>query len=351
MEKKRIILHYDMDCFYASIEIRDNQKLKGKPIIVGGGVVTTASYEARTYGIKSAMSVVEAKRLCPSLIVVPVNKKKYIYESERIHNLIKLLSKKVEFIALDEGYVDITEIAKKYPNIEYIARKFKIGIKKNIGVTCSVGVGFNKLSAKIASEINKPNGIFIFKNRKDFIEYILDKNIKIFPGVGKKFNEELQKNKLIKIRDIYRYSLKYLQIKYGTSRGELLYSYSRGIDNREIEEEKSNHSIGHENTYRILLTSEIEVQREINILFQKVYERMNEENFLCKSIGIKIKYKNFETIAKSKTFNIYTKDKDLLIENMNALLEKVNYDKEIRLVGVYLGILISENKSQLEIKF
>lgn len=211
---ERIIMHYDMDAFYASIEINRNPKLKNKPIVVGENIVTTASYEARKYGIHSAMKVSDAKLLCPKLIVIPVDKTEYIRISNEIHNLIFKITNKVEFIATDEGYIDLTDVINP-ENKKSFAIKFKQRIKELTNLTCSVGISFNKLSAKIASDINKPFGFFIFENEKEFIKYISDKKIRIIPGVGKKFFEILKHDKIFYIKDVFKYSLDYLVKKYG----------------------------------------------------------------------------------------------------------------------------------------
>ena len=174
---ERIIMHYDMDAFYASIEINRNPKLKNKPLVVGENIVITASYEARKFGIHSAMKVSDAKLLCPKLIVIPVDKTEYIRISNEIHNLIFKITNKVEFVATDEGYIDLTDIIRP-ENKKNFAIKFKQRIKELTNLTCSVGIGFNKLSAKIASDINKPFGFFIFENEEEFIKYISDKKIK-----------------------------------------------------------------------------------------------------------------------------------------------------------------------------
>ena len=252
----KLIMHYDMDCFYASIEIRDNPKYQGLPLVVGGGVVTTASYEARKYGIYSAMSTFEAKKLCPNLLIVPVNKDKYIRVSQKIQNLVLKITEKVEFIALDEGYVDISEIAPKFSSLEEFAEKFKKRIKYHTGLTCSVGIGINKLSAKIASGINKPGGKYIFNSQIEFVNFLKNKDIKIIQGVGNKLKELLNKEGINKVEDLYNYSLNELINKYGKSRGELLYLSCRGIDYSEIEYQRATHSIGNENTYRFPLSSE-----------------------------------------------------------------------------------------------
>ena len=178
MEKEKIYLHYDMDAFFAAIEQRDNKELRGKPIAIGHGVVTTASYEARKYGVKSAMPTVQAKRLCPNLIVVSLRKGVYFEEGRRIQGLIKNVLKKSEFTSVDEGYIDITEFIRnknmkldkrdEILKIKRFIKKFKKFIYDNSKLTCSVGIGFSKISAKIASDIDKPNGHFIFRNREQY---------------------------------------------------------------------------------------------------------------------------------------------------------------------------------------
>ena len=173
---ERIIMHYDMDAFFASIEIKKNPKLKNKPLVVGENIVTTASYEARKFGVHSAMKVSDAKLLCPKLMVIPVDKNEYIRTSKTIHNLILKITNKAEFIATDEGYIDLTGLVKE-ENLNFFATKFRKRIKEITGLTCSVGIGFNKLSAKIASDINKPFGQYIFKTENDFIKYIENKLI------------------------------------------------------------------------------------------------------------------------------------------------------------------------------
>ncbi len=342
----KIIMHYDMDSFYASIEIRDNPKYKGLPLVVGGGVVTTASYEARKYGIHSAMSVFEAKKLCPNLLIVPVDKDKYTKVSQQIQKLVLKITEKVEFIALDEGYVDITEAVKKFPSLEAFADKFKERIKYHTNLTCSVGIGINMLSAKIASGINKPGGKYIFKSQLDFVEYIKAKDIKIIQGVGKKLRELLNKEGIYKVEDILPYTLQELISKYGKSRGELLYLSARGIDHSEIEYKRVIHSIGNENTYRYPLDSEENIKKELEDIFEYSHERLLKKELIAKTIILKIKYSDGILITRSKTLAIPTDDKIVLLENFEFLLEEVE-KKPVRLLGVSFGNLIKKSIRQL----
>lgn len=342
----KIIMHYDMDSFYASIEIRDNPKYKGLPLVVGGGVVTTASYEARKYGVHSAMSVFEAKKLCPSLLIVPVDKNKYIKISQKIQGLVLKITDRVEFIALDEGYVDITEIVKKFPSLESFADRFKERIKYHTGLTCSVGIGVNKLSAKIASGINKPGGKYIFASQLEFVEYIRTKNIEIIQGVGKKLREILNRDGIYKVEDIISYSLQELVNRYGKSRGELLYLSSRGIDYSEIEYKREIHSIGNENTYRYPLDSEESIQKELEDIFEYSYKRLIRKELIAKTVILKVKYADGTLITRSKTLGIPTDIKTTLFENFETLLDEIE-NKPIKLLGVSFGNLIKKSIRQL----
>lgn len=344
---KRVIMHYDMDCFYASIEMRDNSKYKNVPIVVAGGVVTTANYKAREFGIHSAMSTNEAKRLCPKLIVIPVDKEKYIQESDFIQNLILKITNKVEFIALDEGYIDITEIIDNYSSKENFGNIFRKRIYELTGLTCSVGIGYNKLTAKIASDINKPGGLYIFNNDSEFKNFISEKDIRKLPGVGKKFEILLNKNNIKKIKDVYPFSLKELISKYGASRGELLYTFSRGIDYRPVEFNKTIHSIGNENTFRIPLTSEIEISRELEELFNWSHKRLIENKVLTKTINIKIKFDDKEVITRSKSRFIPTNDYEILKNTMEELFLSLILNKNIKLLGVSFSNLSNIFSRQL----
>lgn len=350
---ERVILHYDLDAFYASVEIRDNPKLKNKALVVGESVVTTASYEARKYGVHSAMSTAEAKKLCPNLIVLSCDKSKYAAESRYIHSLVEKITDKIEYIAFDEGFLDITEIIENYPSKEYFAQKFKERIFKNTGLTCSVGIGYNKLTAKIASDYNKPNGFYIFNNSNEFIEHIKDKNIKIIPGVGKKFIPVLEKYNIFKPADIYKYSLHDLISLFGLSRGSLLYYYSRGLDDSPVKKERKAMSVGNENTYRYPLQTEEDLVREYTAVFEKSYKRLKEKDFLCSCVNIKIKYQDFTSVTRSKQIPIPTNNKGELLSTVSELMDKLEKRENIRLVGVSFSHLIKKNmlKVQLAFKF
>lgn len=344
---QKIIMHYDMDCFYASVEIRDNPKYKNKPVVVGERIVTTASYEARKYGVHSAMSIYEAKKLCPNLIIIPVDKEKYIKISEKIQSLIYKITEKCEFIALDEGYIDLTGIILNFESAKKFAEKFKKRIYFHTNLTCSVGIGYNKMSSKLASGINKPSGMYIFTSKEEFVNYIVDKNIKIIQGVGKKFLLELNRNNIYKVKDIENYSLKELVSQYGKSRGELLYLASRGIDYSEVDYKKPTHSIGHENTYRFPIEFFDVIEKEMIEIFERSYKRLIENSFFTRTIILKIKYVDDELITRSKTLSVATDNKNNLILEAEELLENIEFNKKVRLIGISFGNLTKKTTRQL----
>ena len=348
---ERVILHYDMDCFYASIETRDNpKKYKNKPMVVAGGVVTTANYEARKYGIHSAMSTYEAKNLCPHLLVVSPNKDKYIKVSEKIHELVLKITHRIEFIALDEGYIDITEVIPKYSSKEKFAKTFRERIFKHTGLTCSVGIGINKISAKIASDINKPFGQYIFNTQEEFVEYMKDKKVRKLQGVGEKFEKILKRDHILTVGDIHKYTMKELTRRYGKARGELLYLYSRGIDHAPVDFSKPTHSVGAENTYSSPLNIEEEIEEKLEEVFKAAYSRLKEKNCLTKTVTIKIKYTDRKAISRAKTVSIATDNKDTLYNYVQDIMSEIENTEDIRLLGVSFRNLVGFSARQLSFK-
>ena len=348
---ERVILHYDMDCFYASIETRVNpEKYKNKPMAVARSIVTTANYEARKYGIHSAMNTYEAKNLCPHLLIVYPDKEKYIKESEKIHELVLKITHKIEFIALDEGYIDITEVIPKYSSKEKFAKTFRERIFKHTGLTCSVGIGINKISAKIASDINKPFGQYIFNTQEEFVEYMKDKKVRKLQGVGEKFEKILKRDHILTVGDIHKYTMKELTRRYGKARGELLYLYSRGIDHAPVDFSKPTHSVGAENTYSSPLNIEEEIEEKLEEVFKAAYSRLKEKNCLTKTVTIKIKYTDRKTISRAKTVSIATDDKDTLYNYVQDIMSEIENTEDIRLLGVSFRNLVGFSARQLSFK-
>lgn len=347
---QRVILHYDLDAFYASVEIRDNPKLKDVAFVVGETVVITASYEARKYGVHSAMSVLEAKKLCPHIKVVPARKEKYKEASEEIHRLMEKLTTKVEYIALDEGYLDISELILHYPSKEYFAKKLKQRIFEKTGLTCSVGIGYNKLSAKLASDRNKPNGFCIFENEREFQDYVLEKPLSIIPGVGKKWKEQLQKRGYVFVKDVLPLSYQQLEAWFGNARASLLYYGVRGIHEKEVDGNREYTSIGNEQSFRQALEEE-EAKRELRDIFEHSYERLRRKKMLCRMLGLKIKYQNFHMLTRSKHFLLPMSEKELLWQEVEFLWEALEQKQNIRLLGLSFGKLVKQENYALQLSF
>jgi len=343
---KKIYLHYDMDAFFASIEQRDNPELRGIAIAVGHGVVTTASYEARKFGVKSAMPAINAKRLCPHLKFVPVRKGYYSTVGKQIQGLIKKFTSKYEFTSIDEGYIDITEFIKNN-NTERFIKKFKEYIFKNTQLTCSVGIGFSKISAKIASDINKPDGYFIFQDKEQFLEYIWDKNLSIIPGIGKKTREMLALFKVLTVSELYKIEKKELTAKFGVNRGEYLYNVIRGMQYSEIDTDRKRQSYGHEITFSQSMNDVLELKDELKIQSKKLSERLRENKEFAKTVTLKIRYSNFMTYTRAKTLKIATNNFENIFNAVMETFQSLKKKDEVRLTGIHLSSITKSNVVQL----
>jgi DNA polymerase-4 len=292
-----------MDAFYASVEQRDNEALRGKPVAVGyseaRGVVATASYEARKFGIHSAMPSLTARSKCPQLIFVPPRFEVYHEVSRQIREIFLEYTDRVEPLSLDEAFLDVTVNHKHNPSAGSIAKEIQRRIFEETGLTASAGVSINKFLAKIASDYKKPNGFFVIppENITGFVE-----NLKIeqFFGVGKVTAKKMHEHRIFTGYDLKQRSEAELVKLFGKA-GHTFYQNARGIDDREVEPNRVTKSVSAETTFlkdkdnRILLTV------ELYHLAKEVMERMNEENFYGRTITIKVKYADFKTITKSKT--------------------------------------------------
>ena len=346
---KRCILHYDMDAFYASIEQRDNPKLKRKAIAVGRGVITTASYEARKYGVRSAMPSVTAKKLCPELILLPVRIDYYKKLGKKIQDLIQSLTYKCEFISSDEGYVDITEYMKKYTPESFI-EKFKSSLYKHTRLTCSVGLGYNKLSAKLASDANKPNGYFIISSREEFHNYVKDKSVSIIPGIGRKSLEPLNNMGINTVNDIFNLTKNNLIDMFGTNKGVRIFELVRGIDDSEVDYISERQSYGQEETYSRTVDDIETVHDTLLHQINKLTEKLRLDNIYIKTVTLKARYSDFSTITRSKTLNEYTRNSDIIYTTALTLLSDLAKKDSFRLIGVHLSHIAKRNYVQLSFK-
>lgn len=334
---KRQIIHVDMDAFYASVEQRDNPELQGLPVVVGGnpdsrGVVSTCSYEARKYGIRSAMPLAEACRRCPQAIFLPVDIPKYYQVSQEIHKIFKDYTPLIEPISLDEAFLDVTASLRLFGSAPAIAQEIKERIKNELCLTASVGIAPNKFLAKLASDIQKPDGFVVIQ--EDQIQAFLDPlPIERIWGVGPKTAEQLHKLRVRTIKELKDLDELTLKNKFGLI-GSQLYYLARGIDNRPVEPEREVKSIGREITFPEDLKDEEVLQTYILELVTDVGRKLRKGSFKTKTITLKVRYADFSTVSRSKTLDYYTDlDKDIFREAGN-LLQDLHCKQPVRLIGV-----------------
>lgn len=351
MEGNRKIIHIDMDAFYASVEQRDNPKLKGTPVIVGGspkgrGVVATCSYEARKFGIHSAMPSNVAYVRCPHAVFIPPRFDVYQKISYQIREIFKRYTDIIEPLSLDEAYLDVTNNKKDIQYATTIAKQIKTDINKEIGITSSAGVSYNKFLAKIASDYKKPNGLTVItpKQAQEFIDNL---PINKFFGVGKVTAKTLKMMGVNTGYDLRNMDLIQLENIF-KKKGYDMYNFARGIDNRPVQNSRERKSVGSESTFisNVSFDSD-ELNEHIKDVVNDVYRRLKNINKCGKTITIKIKYEDFKQITKRKTveFPIYTYDD--IFKNANILIESAkNKEKQIRLIGITISNLLDYKKEE-----
>jgi len=349
MEPKKII-HLDMDAFYAAVEVLDNPSLKGKPVIVGGskqrGVVSSASYEARKCGVHSAQPIATAMRLCPQGVFLPVRMSRYQEVSEQIFEIFRRFTPLVEPLSIDEAFLDVTGSTRMFGEPEEIARKIKNLVKEQTGLTVSAGVASLKFVAKIASGLNKPDGLTVVP--PDKVQEFLDPlPIDMLWGVGKATKKVFTTLGVKTIGDLRHIPVDILIAKLGKN-GLHLHQLSQGIDEREVESEDDVKSIGREETFAEDVIDEEIAKREILSLSTKVGRRLRKEGVRGKTITLKVKYHDFVQITRSLTIVEPTDDGGEITRASYLLLKKTEVGRRpIRLLGVSLSQLTSLKAKQL----
>lgn len=352
--EERIILHIDMDAFYASVEQRDNPSLLGKPIVVGEdslrSVVSTASYEARRYGISSAMPMVKAKKMCPNLIIVPHRFDVYKAVSAQIHGIFKQYTQQVEPISLDEAFLDITHYERNGRDVREIAQEIKDKIYEATGLTASAGVSYNKFLAKIASDYEKPNGLF-YVSKEEAFNFISALPIDKFWGVGRKTATEMRKMGIFTGRELRKMSLNHLTDVFGKV-GKLYYDFARGIDARTVETNHERKSVGCETTLMADIVTFSGVLIEVYHLIIKLEQRINKAQFEGRTLTLKVKYANFRQVTRSITHDEVLRTKAQLLPLVKKLIKQINISLEgIRLLGVSvsnMNVIDKEKKKEEE---
>ncbi|MCA1827886.1 MAG: DNA polymerase IV [Myxococcales bacterium] len=335
----RAILHVDMDAFYASVEVRDDPRLKGKPVVVGGaarrGVVLAASYEARPFGVRSAMPMARALRLCPHLIVVPPDFSKYSKASEQVFDIFHSFTPEVEGLSLDEAFLDVTRSqALKGPAFEQ-ARAIKGQIRRQTQLTASVGIAEVMFAAKIASDLSKPDGLLEVPPGK-VPEFLAPLPASRLWGVGPKTDEELKRVGLQTIGDVARADRAYLEARLG-SIGPWLHDLANGIDERTVQSDALAKSIGAEETF----DDDLEGEALLPFIHEqslRVGARLRRAGLKARSVHLKVKYFDFRIQTRQETLPLATDDSAEIYRVASRLLEKVEA-RPIRLTGVHAGDL------------
>ena len=348
----RKIIHIDMDAFYASVEQMDNPELKGKPLAVGGsevrGVVSAASYEARKFGVRSAMSGIQAKRNCPDLIFVRPRFDRYKEISKKIRKIFHEYTDLVEPLSLDEAYLDVTQNKKGNPSATLIAQEIRQRIFEEVGLTASAGISVNKFVAKIASDYNKPNGQKTV-NPEEVESFLENLDIKKFYGIGKVTTEKMYHLGIFTGKDLKSKSKEFLEEHFSKS-GLHFYNIVRGIHNSSVKPNRIAKSVAAEHTFNENLTSEIFMVEKLERIAAELENRLKKYNISGKTVTLKIKYSDFTTQTRSKTLPYFIADKGLLLETAKELLFQERMKESVRLLGISLNNLNTEIKKTVVVQ-
>lgn len=335
-----------MDAFFASVEQRDNPKLKGKPVAVGGnsnrGVIAAASYEARKFGIHSAMPTVKARQLCPNLLMVPPNREAYVEASKIIRHIFLKYTDMVEPLSIDEAFLDVSFNMSENRSATLLAQKIKDEIFESTHLTASAGISYNKFLAKIASDINKPNGIFTIPPEKA-IAFLEELEIDKFYGIGKVSAQKFHNLGIHKGIDLKKQSKENLTAWFGKA-GAYYYNIVRGIDNRKVSPHRERKSISNEQTFGTDLVQTREIEKKLQALGEKLWNEVKSKQIEAKTITLKIKFNNFEITTRSHTLDTFVNDRALFL---NEALKLIRNEYPLRLPVRLLGISLSNFKQEI----
>ena len=343
----RIILHIDMDAFFISVEQRDNPSLRGKPAAVCGSlsrsVVTSATYEARPYGIRAGMSTQEAKRRCPQLILVEGNHSKYTETAARIFSILKKFTPLVEVASIDEAYLDITQSILLFQSSLHIATSIKNQIREKEQLTCSIGIAPNKLLGKLGSRLKKPDGLVVIPE-ENVEEVLKDLPVSKLYGIGPKLAEALNSLGIFTCGQLGKFPVSVLSKRFGVI-GERLHEMGLGLDDSPVvpfDEEEDAKSISHSVTLEED-TSDPNILRKVLLqLSEKVSKRMRREGFYGRRIAITVRYSDFFTFSKQKTLSKWMNSGNEIFKLASEIFESIPHPKPIRLLGVGISLLKKE---------
>ncbi|WP_180088831.1 DNA polymerase IV [Acinetobacter sp. YH12219] len=343
----RKIIHIDMDAFFASVELRERPELKQLPVVVSShhprAVICAASYLAREFGLRSAMSMAQARKLCPQVVVIEPNFEKYRAVSAQIHAIFQRYTSLIEPLSLDEAYLDVTENLQHIPSATEVAMRIQAEILQSTGLTASAGVAPNKFLAKVASDWNKPNGICIIKPSQ-VLHFIHDLALKKIPGVGKVTQEKLKAMQLNTLGDLQQIEEAVLIHHFGKY-GRQLYLYAQGIDERPVQSSRERQQISKETTFDDDLTLS-QCQPYWPKLIDQVWSSLEKKQLSARGVSAKLKLKNFQVLQHSKSFKTSLNNREDLAQVLQQLLHEMHISEEdqFRLIGIGAYQLSAQNK-------
>jgi DNA polymerase-4 len=338
--RKKEIIHLDMDAFYASVEVLDNSALRGKPVIVGGGVkrgvVAAASYEARKFGVHSSIPMTKAMRLCPHGVFLPVRMERYKEVSDRVFGIFRRYTPLVEPVSLDEAFLDVTESVRLFGPPEGIARKIRAEVRAETGLTVSAGVASSKLVAKIASDMNKPDGLTVVPSGKEQ-EFLGPLQVGRLWGVGERTRSALAEMGVQKVSDLAGIPEEEVVRKLG-KHGAHLHRLAHGIDDREVEPEREIKSMGREETFDEDLLEILALRKQLLDIATRTAARLRSHGLKGRTVTLKVKYTDFRLVTREVTLPLGIHDGGDIFRQALTLLEKTEAGKKpVRLLGIYLS--------------
>lgn len=339
---RRTILHVDMDAFFASVELLRHPELRGKPIVVGGrgnpqqrGVVSTASYEARRYGITSGMPLRHAYRACPQAVFLPVDYQAYVKVSRQIKSILHQFSHHIEDVGLDEAFLDISGTTRSAVEI---AQSIKQQIKAKTGLTCSVGIGPNKLLAKVASDLEKPNGLTVL-DHSNVRQRLWPLPVRKLWGVGPRTETTLSRLGVHTIGDLAAQALSLLINTFGTAQGQHLFEAARGMDESPVVGHRRRKSISREKTFQRDITDPLLLHSTLDKLSRSVTGRLRQYHYQTSGVSVKLRFADFETLTRSQTLKVSSDDLVVIQTAVRHCFSRIVINKPVRLLGVRLDRL------------
>jgi len=335
----RRIVHLDLDAFYASVEVLLNPSLAGRPVVVGGspetrGVVSSASYEARAYGVRSAMPMREALRLCPDAVVLPPRHEVYLAYSRRVMDILRQVTPLVEQLSIDEAFLDLTAPDEPWEGAVEIARTLQARIRDEVGLSASLGVATNKLVAKIASDEGKPGGLVVVPPGEE-VAFLSPLPVQKLWGVGPVTAQRLAALGVTTIGELSQLSLEQLVAEFGERHGTSLYQQARGLDDRPVQPQRERKSVGHEHTFSRDVRDRDRLVEEIRRLSQRVAERLQRHGRPARTITLKLRRADFSTVTRSRTLPAPTDDAEVICATATALFDgEWRPGEPVRLLGV-----------------